>query len=248
MEIEEQIYPRQLSDREKGWLFYLLPEDKPVYASYRDKINDMQIIGEGRFGSGNYVLGYEGDELDLSYSSLPMFASGQIVCKEGTIQISIHEFYDNKIEVSINNLSGDKIPENLTEIKRWSYSYWKPGEISPFENDKPREVNLLAEKGKAVLAISNTGGSVWLYDKENQINHIIPVTNFINELLRGNTKIDRTKGININYVFENINMFKNEEIVKAFIQYNKQYRKIDLPETELTKTKKKGIMGKLFGN
>ena len=242
---EESNYPRELTNREKEWLFFLLPVEKPVYCSYRDKINTMQVIGEGRFGNGNYILGLESEEPDLSYSSLPMFASGQIICKEGIIQISIHEFYDNKIEVSINNLSGDEIPEILNEIKRWSYSYWQPGDKSPYDNDKLREVNLPEQKGKVVLTISLNKRAIWLYEQETQINHIIPVTNFINELLRGNTKIDRTKGININYVFENIKIFSDNDIVKAFIQYNKQYRKINLPETEV-KDKKKGILGKIF--
>ena len=119
----ERKYPRKLGEKETGWLFYLLPEERPLYADYRAKINSMLAIGEGRFGEGNLVLGHEGDEPDLSYSSLPVFACGQIIYKECRLQISIHEFYDNKIEVSISNISGDKIPDTLTEVSKWSYSY-----------------------------------------------------------------------------------------------------------------------------
>ena len=242
------MYPRNLTQLERDLLFYLLPSERPGYKLYQDKTGSMLVIGEGRFGEGNYVLGYEGDEPDLSYSSLPMFAAGQIIFKECTIQVSIHELYDNKIEISINNVSGEGIPDELTEISRWTYSNWLPGNSSPFENDKLREINLLSGERKAVLAISLKMRTIWVYDSISGVNYIIPLTNFLNELIRGNTKIDRTKGININYIFENMNMFSDGEIIRAFVQYNKQYHKISLPDAEIAKPKKKGILGKWFGS
>ena len=246
MEPVEQKFPRELNSREKDWLLYLLPEDRPGYNTYRDKIKVMLVIGEGRFGEGNYYLGYEGDEPDFSYSSLPMFASGQVICKECTIQMSIHELYENKIEFSINNITGDEIPDTLNVIRRWSYSYWMPGHDSVFENDKLREVELMEKKGEAVLVFSINFRTIWLYENKSKINYIIPVTNFINELLRGNTKIDRRKGININYVFNNPGLFDDSDIVKAFVQYNKQYHKINLPDADVAKPKK-GVLKKFFG-
>ncbi|MFI5145012.1 MAG: hypothetical protein ACHQJ4_05390 [Ignavibacteria bacterium] len=240
-------FPRQLIEREKEWLFFLLPSGRPGYHLYRDKIDSMCVIGEGRFGEGNYVLGYEGDEPDLSYSSLPMFATGQVIFKECTIQVSIHELYDNKIEISINNVYGEGIPDELTEISRWTYSNWLPGTISPFPDDKLRETDILTGSRKAVLAISQNRRTIWLYESNSGMNYIIPVTNFLNELMRGNTKIDRTKGININYIFENLDLFSDDDFVKAFVQYNKQYRKIDLPDAEIAKPKKSGFIKKIFG-
>ncbi|MGH2576040.1 MAG: hypothetical protein ACRDFC_10115, partial [Ignavibacteria bacterium] len=180
------MYPRKLTNFEKEWLCYLLPEDRPGYAAYREKINSMIVIGEGRFGEGNFILGYREDMPDFSYSSLPMFACGQIECEDCRIQISVHELYDDKIEFSISNLLGEVIPDNIYEKKRWSYSYWKPGDKSPFENDNLREIDLSGIKGSLVLAVSKANKSIWLYDGKTQVNHIIPVTNFINELLRGN--------------------------------------------------------------
>jgi hypothetical protein len=242
-----EIYPRKLTERERGWLFYLLPEDISAYADYRTKIDSMFVIGEGRFGEGNLVLGHKGDEPDLSYSSLPVFACGQIEYKECRLQISIHEFYDNKIEVSISNLSGDKIPPALTEVSKWSYSYWKPGFPSPFANDKLREINITKYIGDLVLVLSPANHSIWLYESKTGFNHIIPVTNFINELLRGNTSIDKTKGINIAFVFDNLAKFSNPEFVKALVQYNKQWRKIELFDSDVAiETPKEGIFKKLF--
>ena len=196
----ERKYPRKLSDRETEWLFYLLPEDRPLYAEYRAKINSMLVIDEGRFGEGNLVLGHEGDEPDLSYSSLPVFACGQIIYKECCLQVSIHELFDNKIEVSISNISGDKIPGTLTEASKWSYSYWKPGSASPFEGDRLREID-----------------------------------------------IKKTKGINIAYVFENLKKFTDDEFIKALVQYNKQWKKAELLDSDAAiGTEKKGLFKKLF--
>src|SRR5512143_1945782 len=168
----QRKYPRKLTEREKDWLLYLLPEDRVLYADYRNKIASMLVIGEGRFGEGNRVLGYEGDEPDLSYSSLPMFACGQIIFKECTVQVSIHEFFDNKIEISINNLSGSEIPEELNEISRWSYSYWKPANPSPFEGDSLREINITKNKNETVLVLSPKNRTIWLYDSKSGVNFI----------------------------------------------------------------------------
>jgi hypothetical protein len=243
----ENKYPRRLSEREIRRLFYLLPEDIPAYAEYRTKLSSMLVIGEGRFGEGNLVLGHEGDKPDLSYSSLPVFACGQIIYKECRLQISIHEFFDNKIEVSISNISGDKIPDELTETGKWSYSYWKPGTASPFEGDRLREINIAKTKGMLVLALSPKNFSVWLYEAKTGLNHIIPVTNFINELLRGNTSVDKSKGINIAYVFENLDKFSDDEFIKAMVQYNKQWRKVELLDSDAAiGEEKKGLLKKIF--
>jgi hypothetical protein len=243
----QRKYPRKLTELELQWLLYLLPEDRALYSDYRKKISSMLVIGEGRFGEGNLVLGYESDEPDLSYSSLPVFAAGQIKFAECTVQISIHEFFDNKIEISISNLSGSEIPAKLTEISRWSYSYWKPGSPSPFGGDSLREINISKNKGALVLAVSPKNRSVWLYDSKSGANFIIPVTNFINELLRGNTKVDKSKGIDMNFVFSNLDKFSDDDFVKAFVQYNRHWRKVELPDTEVAIGKeKKGLFKKIF--
>jgi hypothetical protein len=244
----QRKYPRKLTKREKDWLYYLLPEERHAYAEYRRNIGSMLVIGEGRFGDGNLVLGYEGDEPDLSYSSLPVFACGQIEFEGGSLQVSIHEFFDNKIEVSINNVAGEGIPDIISEKNRWTYSYWKPGEMSPFEGDRLREVNLSKNKNEFVLALSTANHSIWLYEAVSGVNHIIPVTNFVNELLRGNKSIDRTKGINVAYVFSVLDKFPDEDFVRAFVQYNKHWRKVELPDSDVAHVKeKKGLFKKLFG-
>jgi hypothetical protein len=249
------MFPRKLSKLEQDWLFYLLPSHRKGYNEYRKLIEGMRVIGEGRFGEGNYVLGCEGDKPDLSYSSTPVFACGQVICEatadlrgaeskrerrsgsderrgnptnKTIIQISIHEHYDNKIEYSINNLLGESIPENLAEVERWSYSYWKPGAPSPFENDKLHEYQLSRDKDKLVLAVSPANRSIWLYDSKTEINHIIPVTNFINELLRLKRIINKKEGMDLDYIFSNLNAFDTKDFKNAFLEYNKHWHKVDV--------------------
>jgi hypothetical protein len=244
----QRKYPRNLTPREKDWLFYLLPEESHAYAEYRSNIASMLVIGEGRFGEGNLMLGYEGDSPDLSYSSLPVFACGQIICMGCIIQVSIHEFFDNKIEVSLNNLSDSGIPEFLLETGRWSYSYWKPGKLSPFEGDILREVNISKNDNELVLALSPNSRTVWLYDSRSKVNFIIPVTNFVNELLRGNRKIDKTKGIDMNFIFSNLDKFDDNDFVRAFVQYNKHWHKVELLDSDAAVSKRKGLFKKIFSN
>jgi hypothetical protein len=163
------------------------------------------------------------------------------------LQISIHEFFDNKIEVSISNISGEEIPDSLTVVSRWSYSYWKPGAASPFEGDSLREIDIAKTKGALVLALSPKNFSLWLYEAKTGLNRIIPVTNFINELLRGNTTVDKSRGINIAYVFENLNKFTDGEFIKALVQYNKQWRKAELLDSDVVLAEeKKGLFNKMF--
>ncbi|MGA2669276.1 MAG: hypothetical protein ABSF32_10245 [Ignavibacteria bacterium] len=245
---DSKNYPRVLTPLENDWLLYILPDTGPGYRIYREKIASMLVIGEGRFGEGNYVLGYKGDEPDLSYSSLPIFACGQIDFEGARVQVSVHELYDNKIEFSINNIIGETIPGGAREIRRWSYSYWKPGMNSPFKNDNLRMVEIFNSKGEMVLVLSPASRTIWLYEKASGVNWIIPVTNFLNEMLRGNTKIDRTKGVNVDYVFSNLKMFKDDDFRKALVQYNKHWRRVDLSRLESKPfVEKKGLFGKILG-
>jgi hypothetical protein len=192
-------------------------------------------------------MGFENDKPDLSYASLPVFASGLVTLDNAGILVTIHEEYDNKIEFSINNLSGGLVPSEGNITGGWTYSTWKPSSPSPFKNDMLREVQISQVKNKLVLAVSKTNRTIWLYEDKINYVHIIPVTNFINELLRGNISIDRTKGINMNYIFDNLNLFKDDDFRKALINYNKQWRKLDLSEIESGEAgKKSGLFTRIF--
>ncbi|RPI18297.1 MAG: hypothetical protein EHM58_06120 [Ignavibacteriae bacterium] len=240
-------FPRKLTALEIEQLNFLLPENIDVYNKYRIRIKSLYVIGQGRLGEGNYILGKIGDVPDLSYSSLPVFASGQIVYEDAKVQVTLHEEFDEQIEFSINIIAGDNVSEDSKVTGGWTYSTWKPGDKSPFTGDELRTVNIAEKKNEMLLVLSKVNHSIWLYEDAKQYNHIIPVTNFINELLRGNTSIDRTKGINMNYIFDNLNKFKDGDFVKALVQYNKQWHKVNLSKIELKPIKEKAsLFSKIF--
>lgn len=243
----QEEFPRSLTAVEFEQIYFLLPENIEAYNRYRVRIAQLVVIGHGRFGDGNLILGKSGDTPDLSYSSLPVFASGQIEYGSSKVLVTIHEEYDEKIEVSINIIAGNSIPGNSKITGGWTYSTWKPGDKSPFKNDSLKIINISEKKNELVLVLSKTNHSIWLYESAKKYNHIIPVTNFINELLRGNSSIDRTKGINMNYIFDNLKKFKDSDFVKALVQYNKQWRKLDLSKSEIKPVKEKvSLFSKIF--
>ena len=218
----------------------MLPEDKPGYRIYREMIKEMVVIGYGRFEPDNLILGQPGDKPDEEGFYTPVISLGQVEMREAKIQISIHKAYRNQIQIDIVNLSGDFIPERFTELRRWSYARWIPGETSPATGEKVREVKIFSRgKQNLILVISPSDKKIWLHEIDSGINYIIPVTNFLNELLKRKKEIiDRVSGLNVNFIFENIEKFSDVDINNAFISYSKFFAKVDVEGYEEVKEKK----------
>lgn len=233
--------------REKEWLEYILPADKIGYAEYRNKIQDLFVIGNGRFGESNLILGSENDRPDLSAPSAPMFASGNIICREAEIYVLIHEEFEDKIEIDISNLKGKYIPEQLTETSRWSYSYWKPGDNAPGDNSEIREIRILIHN--IVIAIAKSQKRLWVHEFNSGINYFIPVTNFFNEIMRLR-EIKYAKNLpRPDSIFTDSNSYSDDEITLGFLNYNKHWKKIDIDYTQQNKaaeSKKKKSFLDLF--
>jgi len=147
-----ETFPRELSSREKIWLFAALPESKPGYQQYRDIIDDLVVIGNGRFGDDNLILGEEGDTYDPDSPSTPIFAIANIEFEETKIYITIHEESERLVEVDIKSISGKIIPENLHQTKIWTYSTWTPGQKAPNDNADVHEIQLIFSKIVLVIA------------------------------------------------------------------------------------------------
>ena len=235
-------FPRQLTSIENMLLFSVLPETKSGYKSYRNKINNLVVTGSGRFGGGNFVLGKEGTEPDLSFPSSPVFAIGTNVYQEGTIDITIHEEFDEEIEFDISVRNQDSLPENLIEIKKWNYSEWNPGDKAPNDNSFVREI--IISKNVYILAIAPPHKKIWLHEYKSGVNFLIPLTNFYNELMRVSNIKDASVALKPSSFFGNINNFNDEQLMLAFFSYNRYLRKFDIQNivpTESTPTKRKKI-------
>jgi hypothetical protein len=240
-------FPRELTSVENMLLFSVLPENKSGYNSYRNKINNLVVTGSGRFGRGNFVLGKEGTEPDLSLPSSSVFAIGTNVYKEATIDITIHEELDDEIEYDISARNQNSIPKVLTEIKKWNYSEWNPGDKAPDDNSEVREIIINEEY---ILAIALQHKKIWLHEKKSRVNYLLPVTNFYNELMRVCNIRDTKIALKPTSFFEIHNQFTNDQLILAFLSYNKYLKRVNIDYTLLDKArhkKRKSILSVFSG-
>lgn len=228
-------FPRRLTEREKEWLNFILPAERKGYSEYRKKIEDLFVIGYGRFGGTNLILGKQNDKPDLSAPSSLVFASGNIIYKEAEIYILMHEEFEGQIEIDISNKHENEIPEKLSEVSRWTYSTWKPGNKAPGDNSEIREIHLI--KNEIVIVIAPVHKRIWVYENKSGINYFIPVTNFFNEIIRIRAIKDAKNLPKPNSIFTDTNSFSNEEIAQGFLLYNKHWKKIEIDYSFFTKEK-----------
>lgn len=218
-----QKFPRQITAKEKQLLFSILPENKPGYKVYREKIEKLLVIGFGRFGGGNLILGRENDEPDNGVSSTPILATGIIKLADEAFNISINEESDNKIEIDI---SVELINQNnQIGISSINYSEWIPGEKAPGDKSFVREVVFLPRKFLIVIAPAHK--KIWAHEFESGINYIIPVSNFYSTLILVKRIRDPKIALQPNSLFSRLDEFSDEDIISAFVLYNKNFRRIN---------------------
>ncbi len=223
-----KTFPRNLTRIESYLLCSVLPENKIGYKVYSDKINTLVVTGNGRFGGGNFILGKDNTFPDLSFPSSPVFAIGTNICKEGTFDITIHTEVDEEIEFDISGLNESVEPETLTEIKKWNYSEWNPGDKAPGDGSYVREIKIV--EAKYILAIAPVPKKIWLHEYESGINFLIPLTNFYNELMRV-CRINKPGiALNPSSFFNSLKDFTDTELNLTFISYNKYMKRINIKE------------------
>jgi hypothetical protein len=242
-----RTFPRRLTNIENQLLFSVLPERKSGYKLYRDKINSLLVIGAGRFGGGNFILGKEDRKPDISLPSSSVFAIGTDIYEEGIIDIIIHEEVDDEIEYDISfqdkNGLNKSIPDSLTAVKEWNYSEWNPGDNAPDDNSSVREINIL--DNKYLLAIAPDHKKIWLHEYESGVNFLIPVTNFYNELMRIINVSETKIALNPSSFFASHTNFADEELRSAFISYNRYLKRVNIKESipvQQTIKNKKGFL------
>src|ERR1041384_4708105 len=120
-------YPRQLLPRERELIEWILPQGAPGYREYRELIRGMVVLGEGRRGEGEIILGPAGMEPDFSSPLAPLLAYGSIEFSDGTASVSLREIQDGQISVEIVSQRSEELPPTPGEVRRWTYSLWKPG-------------------------------------------------------------------------------------------------------------------------
>ncbi len=244
------MYPKPLSDRVQEWIAWILPVDRAGYRQYREVIHSMVIIGEGRRGKGEMILGRAGASVDFSAPLAPVFAYGAIETNFGTISITLREMMDEQISVEIVSQRAEEVPEEFEESRRWTYSTWKPGDVCPQCGKVAREVSMQSVatlQEHFVLVLCSQDRRLWVYDVSSQVNRLIPTTNYYNELMLHKNIREPKTALDPKRLFTALSSFSDSELTYAFFTYNKLKTKVHLVGGMLaTETKKHSWLGKFM--
>ncbi|MBI1807646.1 MAG: hypothetical protein HYR76_11405 [Ignavibacteria bacterium] len=229
--LNDDVYPRPLSTREREWIEWVLPANRAGYRGYREMIQSMKVLGEGRRGNGEIILGGEGVQPDLSAPLPAVFAYGAIETTFGTISITVREVADDQISVEIVGHRMEEIPPDVEESRRWTYSMWSPRESCPQCKRQVREVamhTVIGRGGSLTLAICIHDKRLWVFDSVSEVNHLIPVTNFYNELMLHKNIRDPEIALQSKRFFEELSQYSDADLTYAFLTYNKIKTKVHL--------------------
>ena len=222
-------YPRPIQAREREWMDWILPADRPGYLSYRQLIGGMVVIGDGRRGEGEIILGAEDSIPDITGPLAPVFAYGAIEGRAGTVSITIREISDGQISVEIVSNRSEEIPRDLGELRRWTYSKWSPGGRCPQCGEAVREVSMHpveAAADRLVLALCTADRRVWVFDSSTGVNRLIPVTNYYNELMLHKNIRDPKIALESRRLFSDVSAYTDADLTYAFFTYNKIKTKV----------------------
>lgn len=250
---ENSHYPRPLTKKEKDWIEWILPPDRSGYRQYRELIQNMVVLGPGRRGSGNFILGFSGDTVDVGGPLPPVFAYGVMETSTGMISISLRENVGDQIDVEIVSHQREDVPEMFEEGRRWTYSTWSPGDPCPQCQRAVRQVSMHTpsslqttkvaggeDRSKhLVLCICANDRRIWIFDRDSGVNRLIPVTNFYNELMLHKNIRDPKIAFDSNRLFSELSSFTDEELTYAFLTYNKLKTKVGSVRTLVTDSKAK---------
>jgi hypothetical protein len=232
-------FPRPLRTKELNLLEGVLPIDRPGYQAYRELLSTMVVLGEGRRGSGNLVLGFEGDRPDVMSPLAPVVAYGMLETTKDTFTITVREYVGKQIDVEIVSSHQTEIPDHFEEKHRWTYSTWKPGTVLPSSGEQLREVRI---NDDLVLGIACGEKRVLLHDQFSGMNHLIPITNFYNELMLHKGIRDPKIALHSNLLFKDIHTYADLDLRSAFIAYNKLKRRVPLAEPQPPAPRKTGVL------
>jgi hypothetical protein len=219
------LYPRKLREKELDLIEFVLPADRPGYRQYREWISSMVVLGEGRRGRGNFILGFEGDIADVTSPLSSVIAYGMVETTLDKFSITVREHVGRQIDAEIVSARGEEIPAHFEEKRRWTYSLWLPGEPSPVTGLPVHQVTI---EGDLVLAIAKQEKRIWVYDRKSGMNLLIPITNFYNELMLHKSIRDPRVALKSDLFFQSLETYTDAEIRASFIAYNKLKRKVEL--------------------
>lgn len=244
-------FPRALTNVERELVLWLLPEDIAFYDAIRTRVLNDEVVAEGRWGSGDLLIGSRNAYIDLTLGMTQVIAYGECKVAGDTLTIGVHESnQDDLIEVQFSGIF--PLPHDIEIESGWSYSYWKPGMNCPATNTELRKVTLLRVDNTPAftLAISKANHSLWLHHHNTGWNQLIPVTMFYDELLRTKGIRDASLITKPSTFFDKVDEFQDYQYRTALEEYNKRKGgKLELGGLIISETReqKKSFLGKVFG-
>ena len=221
-------FPRPLRPIERDVLDIVLPSERAGYREIRDRIVRMIVLSEGRRGDGDLVLGFPGDTPDLSSPLTAVVAYGVLETTAGSFLITVREEAANQINVEIVSERGERLPDQVEEKRRWTYSRWSPGEASPSTGGAVREVNI----GDAhTLVCDPSDRRLWLYDAHSGLVCPLPITGFYSELMLSLGIRDPATVFRTSLFWERLPSYPDEQLKEAFVRYNHKRHRADLTVT-----------------
>jgi hypothetical protein len=201
------------------------PADRPGYRKYREQIAAMVVLGEGRRGPGNLVLGCAGAAPDLSSPLPPVIAYGMVETTQDQWSITVRDCVGNQVDVEMVTRRGEEIPALWEEKRRWTYSTWRPVEPSPATGARVREVVV---DDALVLVVAPADKRVWLHDCRSVMNHLIPITNFYNELMLHKRIRTPETALRSSLFFDHHASYTDRELAASFVSYNAMRHRVDV--------------------
>ncbi len=241
-------FPRSLSHTEAEFIHWLLPDHSSVYVQLAETIRASSVVGEGRWGTGDLMIGTN-TQIDLTLGMMSVVAYGECLIGDQKLTISIHEpNIDDQIEVQFSIYP---LPDNPQVISGWTYSYWKPGMPCPESGNAVREVAMHYKTGAAKysLVFSPARKALWLFHHDTSYNEVLPITGFMDELLRTHNIREIETISKPAALFEQLDKYSDDDIRRAFWEYAQvANRKFDLSDIVIEEGKSKpSLFKKLLG-
>jgi hypothetical protein len=224
-------YPRPLRPKERDLLEAVLPDSADGYRAYRVLLSELTVIGEGRRGEGNLILGRAGDVPETAAPLPPVVAYGAVEGTRDRYTVTVREFAGGQLDVEIVSMHGEAIPDHFEEKRRWTYSTWTPGSPSPATGAMPREV---AVDEKCVLVLVPGEKRIWIHDRESGMNLLIPITNLYNELMLHKRIRDPRVALRSDRFFDELDRYADDDLRAAFAAYNAVRRRVHLTQVPHT--------------
>ncbi len=204
----------------------VLPPDRPGYRRYREMLQSFVVVGEGRRGPGHLLLAQAPVAAEAPATLPHVVAFGALETTQDVLTVTVREFVEPWLDVEILSSGGNPIPDHFEEKRRWTYSTWEPGGVSPATGIAVREVGLGPE---ARLVLAPGERRIWLYDAASGMVCLIPLTGIHHDLMVFRRERDPGVALRSERFFDQLFAATDEELRAAFVAYNLQQPRVELP-------------------